>query len=252
MKNLNIGKKIAVVFGVVLVVACAITAIGLWQMNAVVASTRELMAAPLAKERLVSDWYRIIFGGSRRTLAIARSADSSLVKFFAEDQAQGSKEVEAVHEQGQAAADLATRRSAWWRDHEAQDVQRHARCQVAKARAADDTEPPPACSNEKFVPASKAYQAKLRELIDMQRKEIDANAQKIEAAGALSLRLQGAAVGVLALLVVGAGVLLRNSVVGPLREAIGIARRVAEGDLSATSTSTPATNPASCWRRCAT
>ena len=37
----------------------------------------------------------------------------------------------------------------------------------------------------------------------------------------------------LALLVVGAGVLLRNSIVNPLQEAIAVARRVAKGDLSA-------------------
>ena len=62
MKNWNIGKKIAVVFGVVLVVASAITSIGLWQLDKVMDSTRDLMATPLAKERLVSDWYRTIYG----------------------------------------------------------------------------------------------------------------------------------------------------------------------------------------------
>src|SRR5438874_2715020 len=96
MKNLSIGKKIAVVFGAILLAAAAITAIGLWQLNTVITSTRSMMAVPLAKERLVSDWYRVIYGGNRRTLAIAASSDSSLVKFFAEDQAQGVKEVGEV------------------------------------------------------------------------------------------------------------------------------------------------------------
>src|SRR4051794_10041041 len=64
MKNLNIGKKIAVVFTIVLLVSIAITGVGLWQLNKMTASTKELMALPLAKERLVSDWYRTIYGGS--------------------------------------------------------------------------------------------------------------------------------------------------------------------------------------------
>ena len=96
MKNLNIGNKIAVVFGIVLIVATAITIVGLWQLDTVMKSNQELMATPLAKERLVSDWYRTIYGGSRRTIAIAKSSDSSLVAFFAADSAQGTREVEEL------------------------------------------------------------------------------------------------------------------------------------------------------------
>jgi methyl-accepting chemotaxis protein len=233
MKNLNIGKKIALVFGVILVVATAITAIGLWQMNKVVASSRELMAVPLAKERLVSDWYRTIYGGSRRTLAIAKSSDPSLVTFFADDAAQGTKDVEAI--MGQVQPLLTSPEEKTLLDEIAARRKQYngLRAEVAKARAADDTETANRLLDEKFVPASKEYQGKLRDLLDMQRKSIDDTAQRIEAAGALSLRLQGALSAFLALLVVGAGVLLRNSVVGPLREAIGIARRVSKGDLTA-------------------
>ena len=93
MGNLNIGKKIGFVFTIVLAVAIAICAIGLWQMNRITASTRELMALPLTKERLVGDWYRMVYGGSRRLLAIAKSSDSSLVEFFAEDAAKATREV---------------------------------------------------------------------------------------------------------------------------------------------------------------
>src|SRR3954451_8063523 len=92
MKNLNMGKKIAVVFTIILLISMAITGVGLWQLHKMTESTKELMALPLAKERLVSDWYRTIYGGSRRTLAIAKSSDNSLVAFFAEDSAAGSKE----------------------------------------------------------------------------------------------------------------------------------------------------------------
>jgi len=233
MKNWNIGKKIAVVFGVVLVVASAITSIGLWQLEKVMDSTRDLMATPLAKERLVSDWYRTIYGGSRRTIAIAKSSDSTLVKFFAEDSAQGTKEVEALMAKVKPLLDSPEEQRLVAEINDARTVNNDMRVAVAKARAADDNETANRLIDEKYVPASKQYQAKLRELVDMQRKTIDAQAQKIEAAGALSLRLQGALSAFLALLVVGAGILLRNSVVAPLQEAIGVARRVAQGDLSA-------------------
>jgi methyl-accepting chemotaxis protein len=112
-------------------------------------------------------------------------------------------------------------------------VNNEMRVAVAKARAADDNEMANRLIDEKYVPASKQYQAKLRELVEMQRKTIDTEAQKIEAAAALSLRLQSALSVFLALLVIGAGILLRNAIVTPLQEAIGIARRVARGDLGA-------------------
>ena len=61
MKNANIGKKITTVFGVVLVVSSLTTGVSLWQLGKMRDATRELLEMSLAKERLVSDWYRIIF-----------------------------------------------------------------------------------------------------------------------------------------------------------------------------------------------
>jgi methyl-accepting chemotaxis protein len=233
MKNLNIGKKILAAFGAVLVVASAITIVGLWQLDTVINSNKELMATPLAKERLVSDWYRTIYGGSRRTIAIAKSTDSSLVKFFAADSAQGTKEVEALMarvqplltspEELRLVAEIGAARTA-------NNVTRAA---VGAARAANDNETANRLIDEQYVPASKIYQAKLRELVDMQRHAIDAQALKIEAAGMTSLRLQGGLSVLLALLLIGSGLLLRNSIVRPLQVAIDIARRVAKGDLTA-------------------
>jgi methyl-accepting chemotaxis protein len=49
MKNLNIGKKIAVVFTIVLLISIAITGVGLWQLNKMTASTKELMALPTSR-----------------------------------------------------------------------------------------------------------------------------------------------------------------------------------------------------------
>jgi methyl-accepting chemotaxis protein len=217
---------------VILLAAIAIMSIGIWQLNTIIASTRHVMAVPLAKERLASDWYRVIYGGNHRTLAIAASSDGSLVKFFAEDQAQGVKDVgEAIDklkpllaspEEKQFVQQILAIRTAY------NDM----RVQVSKARAAGDADSATWLLNEKFIPLSKDYQAQLRGLAEMQRKAIDAEAAKIEAAGALSLRLQGLLSGVLVLLVVGVGMLLSKRIVGPLREAIAVARRVAKGDLS--------------------
>jgi methyl-accepting chemotaxis protein len=233
MKNLNIGKKIAVVFGIVLVVASAITVIGLWQLDKVMNATQNLMTTPLAKERLVSDWYRTIYGGSRRTIAIAKSSDSSLLNFFASDSAQGTKDVEDIMKKVQPLLTSPEEQRLVQEIATARMANNEMRAAVGKARAANDTELANRLIDEKYLPATQVYQSKLRDLVEMQRKSIDAEAVKIEAAGAMSLRLQGGLSVFLALLVIGVGVVLRNNVVRPLQVAIGIARRVSKGDLTA-------------------
>jgi methyl-accepting chemotaxis protein len=233
MKNANIGKKIAIVFAVVLMLSTVITGVGLWQLDTVTASTRDLMAVPLAKERLVSDWYRTIYGGSRRTLAIAKSSDNSLVAFFAEDSTAGSKEAGAIMKQVEKLLTSPEEGRLLKQISDARDFYNVQKAAVAKAKEANDADTANQILSAKFMPASEKYQTLLRELLNVQRKSIDDNAAAIEHAAATSVRLQMTLTALLILLVIVCGVTLKASIVGPLVAAIGIARRVAKGDLTA-------------------
>jgi methyl-accepting chemotaxis protein len=233
MKNLNIGKKIGVVFTIVLLISIAITGVGLWQLNKMTASTKELMALPLAKERLVSDWYRTIYGGSRRTLAIAKSSDNSLVAFFAEDSKAGSKEAGDILKKVQELLTSPEEAKLLKEISAARDFYNTQKAAVAKAKEANDAETANSVLQEKFIPASNKYQSMLRDLVDLQRKAIDDNAAEIEQAAATSLHLQGLLIALLVVLVAVCGATLRSSIVKPLEAAIAVARRVAKGDLTA-------------------
>jgi methyl-accepting chemotaxis protein len=233
MKNLNIGKKIAVVFTIVLMVSIVITGVGLWQLHKVTASTKELMALPLAKERLVSDWYRTIYGGSRRTLAIAKSSDNSLVAFFAEDSANGSKEAGEILKKVKDLLTSPEEEALLKEISAARDFYNVQKAAVTKAKEANDVDTANSVLQDKFIPASTKYQGLLRDLVDMQRKAIDDNAARIEQAAATSLRLQAVLIALLVVLVAVCGATLRSSIVKPLQVAIDVARRVAKGDLTA-------------------
>ena len=233
MGNLNIGKKIAVVFAVVLVVAIAITGVGLWQLNKITASTKELMALPLAKERLVSDWYRTIYGGSRRTLAIAKSSDKSLVAFFAEDSATGSKEAGELLKKVRELLTSPEEATLLKEISAARDYYNVQKAAVTKAKDANDVDTANSVLQQKFIPASNEYQGKLRALVAMQRKAIDDKAAQVELAATTSQRLQGTLIVLLVLLVTVCGATLRAAIVKPLEAAIAVARRVAKGDLTA-------------------
>src|SRR5689334_19205501 len=85
LNNINIGKRLALGFAVILAFAMLITAIGIWRLQQVADATSDMMQAPLAKERMISDWYSKIDSATRRTTAIARSNDTSLAAYFAEE-----------------------------------------------------------------------------------------------------------------------------------------------------------------------
>jgi methyl-accepting chemotaxis protein len=233
MKNANIGKKIAIVFAVVLLFSTLITGLGIWQLNKVTTSTKELMSVPLAKERLVSDWYRVVYGASRRTLAVAKSTDANLVTYFAADSAAGNKEAGRLLKEVEARLTSPEETQLLKRVSDARDLYNVHRLAINKLKEANDTETASRMVDEQFMPAAAAYISLLRDLMAMQRKAIDDNAARIDQDAAHSLRLQMALTVLLVLLVIVCGITLKSTIVAPLAAAIAVARRVAKGDLTA-------------------
>jgi methyl-accepting chemotaxis protein len=233
MKNANIGKKITLVFGIVLVVSSLATGVSLWQLGKMRAATKELLDMSLTKERLVSDWYRIIFAGARRTLAIARSSDNGLVEFFAADSNKGTTEAGEILKKVGVLLTSDKETALLKGISDARDTYNVHKAAITKAKAAGDNDTASAVLNDKFIGAADVYQQRLRELVAFEREQIDQSAAEIEQAATMSLRLQLALTVLLALVVVVCGMALKSSIVGPLQYAIGVARRVAQGDLTA-------------------
>ena len=233
MKNVFIGRKITIVFGIVLVVSSLTTGVGLWQLNKMRDATKELLEMSLAKERLVSDWYRIIFAGARRTLAIAKSSDNALVEFFAADSAKGTKDAGETLKKVGVLLTSEQETALLKGISAARDTYNVHKAAVTKAKAANDNDTASAVLAASFIPAADVYQQRLRDLVAFEREQIDQSAQAIDATASMSFRLQLILTLFLALLVVVCGVALKSSIVGPLHYAIGVARRVAKGDLTA-------------------
>ena len=57
MKNWKVGTRFAAGFGVVLLMMAIVAAMGIWRLQSVAEATNAMMQMPLAKERLISDWY---------------------------------------------------------------------------------------------------------------------------------------------------------------------------------------------------
>src|SRR5271165_3639488 len=85
LASLRVGTRMGIGFAIVLFIAVVATAIGIWNLRQVAMATQQMLDKPLAKERIVSDWYQLINEGIVRTSVIVKSADDSLGTSFAAD-----------------------------------------------------------------------------------------------------------------------------------------------------------------------
>ncbi len=233
ISNLSVAKRLGLGFALVLVLSLVSVLVGITRLNAVAQATQMMVANPVKTERLVSDWYRNIHTGVRRTSAIARSSDESLATYFAEDQAASTqssseyqKAIEALMETPQEKAlfaEIGEQRKSYL-------SARNAISALKKEGKADEAN---RMLDEKFAPAAKLYIAKVEELLNNQRSEIDRLASEIKDNSANSRTLLIALGGLSLLLSATCAWLLTSSITGPLAQANAVARQVATGDLTA-------------------
>src|SRR5450830_556818 len=232
--RLRIGSRLALAFGLILLLSIISSAYSLVAARAGAEATRRMTQLPLAKERLVSDWYANTFSAVARTALIARSTDESLSTTFAKPIADSVtrsteliKQIEALlasdEEKDMMKAIVADRA-----------VYQAAKVKVMNAKKAGDADASVAFFDKEFTPAAERYSAKLQALLALQRKTIDATAAALDAASTRAFQL----LVLLGALVVVAGAamawLISRSITTPLRSAVAVAETVAAGDLTST------------------
>ncbi|MYN27556.1 methyl-accepting chemotaxis protein [Duganella levis] len=230
ISDLSIGRRLALGFAIILAVLILNTGLGIYRLQGVASATRDMMQTPLAKERLISDWYRTVFAGIRRTTAIAKSADPSLATFFADEAKEGVNFASSLVKQIEALTD---ERDKKLMDElvEMRKLYVSSRDNVMKAKSAGNDAEATRLLEQVYLPAAKTYEGKLQNILDHQRKEIDAAASRIDEVAAQSRNL----LVMLAILVVAFGVAfawwLTSGITRPINEAVALAESVAEGDL---------------------
>ena len=232
LENISIGKRLTLGFTIILAFAMLITGISVWRLQGVATATRDMMQVPLAKERMISDWYGKVDSGIRRTTAIARSSDPALGAFFAEESKASSAISSELQKKVEELIVDADEKALFVRIGEQRKVYLSSRDQVAKLKAAGELEQADKIFETVFRPGTASYQALMMDLLKMQRAKIDATAAHIDDIAASSRKL----LYVLAALVLAFGAfsswLLTTGITGPLRQAVTAARRVAGGDLT--------------------
>ncbi|WP_307163387.1 MULTISPECIES: methyl-accepting chemotaxis protein [unclassified Massilia] len=230
--NMNIGKRLGAGFSLVIALAVLIATAGIWRLNAVADATSAMMAAPLTKERLMTEWHTQTFAAVRRTAAIVKSNDPSLVEFFKADGAKTAGRTTELIKQIEPLIEGEKERALFDHIGALRKAYTAAKDKAIKLRAAGDAEGADRVLNQEYVPAADAYEGALADLVKMQEQHMDAIAAGIKADNHDSVRM----IAILTAVVVALGALcsslLTRGIVLPIRRAVGVAEQVASGDLT--------------------
>ncbi|MCE4537588.1 methyl-accepting chemotaxis protein [Pelomonas sp. P7] len=228
----SIGRRLALVLSCILGLSLFSSVVGVWQLRALGDEMDAMQQRSLKVERAASDWMRHTTSGVQRAAAIAKSSDASLIEYFAPFTAASIKETNELQKLIESALDTPEERELLARIGEMRKAYLSAREEVSKAKKAGDVEGAARLFSERFEPASKVYLDGVGNLVQRQRQQLDASAQKVEALRSRTIWLLVGCT----LLAVGTGavlsLLLTRSITGPLREAEHAARAIADMDLT--------------------
>jgi methyl-accepting chemotaxis protein len=233
LSNMRISNRLIFGFALVLALAVLSTSMALYDARRNADATRQMMQMPLAKERLVSDWFVLTYSAIVRTSMIARSSDAELSTTFKDDIAQSVKNGSAIIQKIEPLLASDEEKALMATILEARKKYQASKELVMNTRKSGGAEASEKAYKEAFEPAAKAYGAQVDNLLTTQRKAIDQLAIDIDASSTRSMRLMI----VLGLLLVAiaavAVVIISRSITTPLKRALEVAQQVASGDLSA-------------------
>jgi len=231
MGRFTIGKRLALGFGLLLLLSALMLGTAVWRLQSADDATHAIMREPLAKERLAADVYRLVYMAVRRTSAIAKSSDPSLAEFFAEDTAATTKASKEAQMALEALLRTDEEKAAFAKMGEIRAQYIQARDAVVKAKAEGRTDDASRLFDQGYLPVSKHYLDAVQAFQEMERKSIDVMAKDLAEsndAGRLMLVLLG-------LLSIGMGAaaawLITRSITRPIGHALEAARQVAAGNL---------------------
>jgi len=235
MARLTTRTRLGVGFAAVLALMLGVTAIGIWRLGTVAEETRDMTRTPLAKERLISDWYSTVNAAVTRTTAIAKSTDPSLMGYF--DNAIAESARHAAELQDAIGKLLVTdeERQLFAEIDDSRKAYQAAGSEIFTLRMEGKLFQARNLFEKTYLPHSAAYLAKMQQLLALQRRSIDATAAGIEeiyrSSRVLLLSLTAAAV----LCGMGAAWLLSRQLLrqlgGEPDYAAAVAERIASGDL---------------------
>jgi methyl-accepting chemotaxis protein len=232
LRHTRIGTRLAIAFGLILALATIATVSGLLTARANAEATDKMLAVPLTKERLASDWYVSTYSAIVRTSLIARSTDATLSTVFAKDIADSVTRATEIIKQIEPLLDSPEEKEQLKTVQSLRAKYQAAKVAVMEAKKAGDAEGAERRYKDEFAPAAQAYSGALHDLLQMQRRTLGEMTHASRAAHDQRVTLVLALNGLMIVLGAFAALAITRSITRPLARAVTMAETVAGGDLT--------------------
>ncbi|MGK5078974.1 methyl-accepting chemotaxis protein [Janthinobacterium sp. HLX7-2] len=234
VRNLRIGTRLSLGFGLVLALMALMIVIGVFRLQDIGSATNTMVERDLVRERIAAEWIGIIDSNGARSDAVVKSNDPAIQEYFKKQMALYSKRATEIQKQLEESVTGAEDRKVL----DAMLAQRKhfndTRNEIFKLKESGENDAASAAFDSKMAPAMQAYSDSIRELVKFERGVIDGAAVNIDS-DFRSGRSQMLALGAAALLIgLAAAWLIARSITTPLGHAVEAAKAVAGGDLSRT------------------
>jgi methyl-accepting chemotaxis protein len=232
LKNVSIGRRLALVLGVVLTLSAASSLFAVAKLREASAAVNVMVADNVKTEQDLSDWLRHTTSGVQRAAAIAKSSDPSLVEYFAPASAESIRLTNELQKRIEPNMNSADEKALFEKAGRLRKTYLAAREDVSALKKSGDAAGANRVFEERFEPTSKAYLAAVQDLVESQRTQLTAAAADAKrlSDNASTLLLACCA------LSLAAGTLLAwylsRSITLPLRRADAMALAISELDLT--------------------
>lgn len=230
--NMPIGRRLALGFGTAVTFVVLVSLLGAWNFHSLSQANQEMMASPLVKERLINDWYRNISNDVTRTMAVAQSADSSLVQVFAVEAQAATEESTALQQEIEPMLVADYEFEIFRRVVQHRDLYEDARNRITAAEQSGNDYEARVIFNNDLAPAAHQYQSAVNELLISQQVYMDRVAAGfVETSQQSQILLIGSSL-LVAVLCAFFSWRLTRGITLPLAQAVEAAQRIAKGDLT--------------------
>jgi len=231
--DLRIGQRLALGFAIVLALSIFTTTLSLVQLNALADAAQAMLDEPIKKERLASDWSKNTNVSVTRTSAIIKSSDTSLVPFFAKGTEETNRTTSEYVKQLEPMLASEAEKAAYAQAMSVRKTYQDSRNRALKLKEDGQVDASNEVLEKVYLPAAEVYQQSIGALLTLQRTRLDQLHQRIEDIRHKA-RNMVVLLGCLAIACsIACAVWLTRSIVRPVARAVEVARRVADGDLSA-------------------
>lgn len=232
LNKLGVGTRLGGSFAIVLMLLALILMVGIWRLDSTSDDVKEMMAMPLAKERLLDEQLRNVAIGVTRGKAIAKSADPSLEALFSDDAKASTARGNEIVKLLAAIPPALDERILLDKFASVRVGYLNARDTMMAAKRNGQAAEADRIYESDFSVVAPAYEAALRAVLEYQRRSIDnMNTSIAENASGGKARLLALG-GIALLLGIVLALLLTRSITRPLALAVSAANAFADGDLT--------------------